>query len=63
MNEIEKTNPKSPEVYKVWKARIQLKMGDKKGALATAQEGLKSATESKNEEYIRLNAGVVAQAK
>ena len=62
MNEVEKASPKSASA-KVWKARIQLKMGDKKGALATAQEGVKLAQEAKDGEYERLNAAVVAQAK
>jgi hypothetical protein len=62
ITQVEKTDPKSP-AYKVWKARIQLKMGDKKAALATAEEGVRLAKESKNDEYERLNAEVVAKAK
>ncbi|HTD42419.1 MAG TPA: DUF2911 domain-containing protein [Mucilaginibacter sp.] len=58
----EKNDPKSP-FYKVWKARIQLKMGDKAGALATAQEGVKLAKEQKDDEYERLNKAVADQAK
>ncbi|RZK66356.1 MAG: DUF2911 domain-containing protein, partial [Pedobacter sp.] len=34
--------------YKLWKGRIQLKMGDKKGAALTAAEGVKVAEEGKN---------------
>ena len=62
ISEVEKTNAKSPAV-KVWKARIQLKAGDKKSALATAEEGVRLAKEAKDGEYERLNAIVVAQAK
>ncbi|QJD94903.1 DUF2911 domain-containing protein [Mucilaginibacter robiniae] len=62
ITEAEKTNPKSP-VYKVWKARIQLKMGNKAAAITTAQEGAQLAKEAKNEEYARLNEAVIAQAK
>jgi hypothetical protein len=62
ISEVEKTQPKSPAV-KVWKARIQLKAGDKKGALATAEEGARLAHEAKDGEYERLNATVAAQAK
>lgn len=58
----EKMEPTAP-FYKVWKARIQLKMGDKAGALATAQEGVKLAKEQKDDEYQRLNQAVVDQAK
>ncbi|EHQ26932.1 DUF2911 domain-containing protein [Mucilaginibacter paludis] len=62
INEVEKASPKSP-MPKLWKARILLKMGNKKEALATAQEGVSLAKESKNDEYERLNAAVASQAK
>lgn len=62
MNEAEKTDPKAV-YYKYWKARIQLKKGDKAGAIATAQEGVRLAKEEKNEEYVRLNESVIKQAK
>jgi hypothetical protein len=58
----EKASPKS-SFYKVWKARIQLKMGDKAGALKTAQEGVELAKADKDAEYERLNQAVVDQAK
>jgi hypothetical protein len=58
----EKAEPKSP-FYKVWEARILLKMGNKKEALATAKEGVKYAQEQNDKEYERLNQGVVDQAK
>jgi len=58
----EKSEPKSP-FYKVWEARIQLKMGDKAGALATAQEGVKYAQEQKDTEYEGLNKAVADLAK
>jgi len=62
ISEAEKKDLKSP-VYKVWKARIQLKMGDKKAALATAEEGVRLAKDGKDDEYERLNAAVAVQAK
>jgi len=62
MDEAEKASPKAPHV-RLWKGRIQLKMGDKAGAQATAQAGLDLAKEQKNEEYIRLNAQLLAEAK
>jgi hypothetical protein len=62
VTEAEKTDPKAP-YYKYWKARIQLKKGDKGAAIATAQEGVRVAKEAKNDEYVRLNEAVIAQAK
>ncbi len=44
-------------------ARIQLKMGDKTGAIATANEGLKLAGAEPSAEYIRLNKEVLEAAK
>jgi hypothetical protein len=49
--------------YKLWKARILLKMGRKAEALATAQEGVKLAEVENNKEYVYLNQVVVEQAK
>jgi hypothetical protein len=60
--EAEKLEPNGPW-YKLWKARIQLKMGDKAAAIATAQQGIKLAKASDDDEYVRLNEAVVAQAK
>lgn len=62
MNAADVDNTKAPWV-KLWKARVQLKMGDKKSAAKTAEEGLKIATEIKNPEYIRLNGALLAEAK
>lgn len=62
MNAAEAADQKAPWI-KLWKARIQMKTGDKKGAAATAGEGVKLATEMKNDEYIRLNSAVLAEAK
>ncbi|WP_374948588.1 DUF2911 domain-containing protein [Mucilaginibacter sp.] len=60
--EAEKLEPKGPW-YKLWKARIQLKMGKKAEAIATAQEGVRLAKESNDDEYVRLNEAVIRQAK
>jgi hypothetical protein len=62
INEFEKAQPQADNA-KYWKARIQLKMGDKQAAIATANEGLKLATEGADVEYIRLNKEVLAEAK
>lgn len=62
-NEMEKIPGLPLYVPKVWKARILLKEGDKAAAIATAQEGVKLAQADKNDEYVRLNSEVIAQAK
>jgi len=61
--ELEKDKNFPPFVPKLWKARILLKKGDKAAAIATAQEGVKLATDMKTDEYVRLNNEVIAQAK
>ncbi|MVN90941.1 DUF2911 domain-containing protein [Mucilaginibacter aquatilis] len=62
MNEAEKSAPKAYYI-RYWKARVQLKKGDKAGAIATAKQGVALAKEAKNDEYIRLNESIIAQAK
>ncbi|TKC03958.1 DUF2911 domain-containing protein [Pedobacter frigoris] len=62
MNKADEGNTTAPWV-KLWKGRVQLKMGDKKAAAATAEQGLKIATEINNAEYIRLNTALIAEAK
>jgi len=62
MNEADKQMTDAPWA-KLWKAKIQLKMGDKAGAAKTAKEGLEIATRIKNEEYIRLNAQLIEDTK
>jgi hypothetical protein len=61
-NELEKDKNFPPFVPKLWKARVLLKKGDKAAAIATAQDGVKIATDMKSEEYVRLNNEVIAQA-
>ncbi len=62
INEADKNSPGAYNI-KYWKARIQLKMGDKAGAIGSANEGLKLAMAEPNAEYIRLNKEVLAAAK
>jgi len=62
MNEADKAPNPAPYI-KYWKARIQLKAGDKAGAATTAQQGIEIATQQNNQEYIRLNGQVLAEAK
>lgn len=61
-NAAEAADGKAPWV-RLWKGRIQLKKGDKAGAAASAAAGLKLATESNNQEYVRLNTALLAEAK
>lgn len=61
--ELEKEKNFPPFVPKLWKARVLLKKGDKAAAIATAQEGVKMASDMKTDEYVRLNNEVIAQAK
>ncbi|WP_316833298.1 DUF2911 domain-containing protein [Pedobacter nutrimenti] len=62
MNAAEAADQKGPWI-RLWKGRVQLKMGDKKGAAASAEAGLKLAKEANNEEYVRLNSALLAEAK
>ncbi|WP_316747301.1 DUF2911 domain-containing protein [Pedobacter gandavensis] len=62
VNAAEAADPKAPWV-RLWKGRIQLKMGDKAGAIASAEAGIKLATEAKVDEYVRLNSALLAEAK
>jgi hypothetical protein len=61
--ELEKNPKMSSYVSKLWKARILLRKGDKAGAIAAAQAGVKAAEADKTDEYVRLNNEVIAQAK
>ncbi|WP_448702666.1 DUF2911 domain-containing protein [Mucilaginibacter sp. AW1-3] len=61
INEADKASKDAYNI-KYWKARIQLKKGDKAGAIATANDGLKLAEKEANPEYIRLNKEVLAEA-
>ncbi len=54
VTEADKAGGKAPWI-KLWKARIQLKAGDKKGAKVSATEGLAIAKEINNPEYVKLN--------
>ncbi len=62
INSAEIADQKSANV-KLWKGRVQLKMGDKAGAKSSAEAGLALAKEAKNEDAIRLIAALLADAK
>ncbi len=59
--EAEKDDPKAPW-FRLWEARVHLKMGDKTAAIAAAKEGISLAKESNDDEYVRLNQAVIDQA-
>ena len=61
VDEAEKENPEAPYI-RYWKAKIQLKAGDKKGAIATAQKGVEIAQKGNNAEYVKLNNQVIKEA-
>jgi len=62
MREREKAQPKAYNV-KYWIGKIQLKLGDKAGAIESANAGLKLALAEPNPEYIRMNKEVLAEAQ
>jgi hypothetical protein len=62
VNKAEAEAPKATFI-KYWKGLIQIKAGDKAGAVLTAQKGIEIAKEENNDEYIRLNGQVLEQAK
>ena len=61
VNEADKVPNPAPYI-KYWKALIQLKAGDKQGAVETAKQGVEIATQQNNPEYIKLNSQVIEQA-
>lgn len=62
INAAEAADDKAPWI-KLWKGRIQLKMGNKAGAAKTAAAGLQAATEMKNQEYVRLHTELLSESK
>jgi len=45
------------------KAKIHMKMNDKPGAIAAAEKSLALATEDKNDDFVKLNEKLIAEAK
>lgn len=62
VNEAEKANDTAPYI-KYWKSLIQLKGGDKAGAIETATRGMNLARQANNAEYVKLHSEVIEQAK
>ncbi|MDB5135161.1 MAG: hypothetical protein JWP37_1764 [Mucilaginibacter sp.] len=61
MQEVDKTQAPSFNA-KYWLARLQLKTGDEKSAIVSANEGLKLALAQNSQEYVRLNKEVLHDA-
>ncbi|MEJ7779316.1 MAG: DUF2911 domain-containing protein [Daejeonella sp.] len=61
INTAEAADQKAPWI-KYWKARIQLKAGDKAGSAASARAGIEAAKAMNVPEYVRLNGAVLLQA-
>lgn len=55
----------NPKAFWMWmlKAKIQLKAGDKKAAIETAQKVVTVATEAKNDDYVKMAEKLIADAK
>ena len=45
------------------KAKIQLKLKDYKGAIATAEQSIALAREAKNDDYVAMNQKLIAEAQ
>lgn len=58
-----KENPKPPFYMVYYKARIQSEAGDKKGALATAQQSLELSKEAKNDTYVLMSEKLIKASK
>ncbi|MCD8740637.1 DUF2911 domain-containing protein [Mucilaginibacter roseus] len=59
--EAQKAEPKAPW-FKLWEARILLKQGKKDAAIKAAKQGIAYAESANDDEYVRLNQGVLDQA-
>ncbi len=55
-------NPKAFWVQHL-KAKIQLKKGDRKDAIATAEKSMELARDAQNDDYVKLNQKLIAKAR
>lgn len=62
---VEKAAEQNPKAFwvRLLKAKIELKMGDKKAAIATANEVITLAKEAKNDDYVKMAKELIAKAK
>jgi hypothetical protein len=62
VNKAVEQNPKAFWVMML-KARIELKLNDKKAAIASAEKTVAMATEAKNDDYVKMGNQLIADAK
>lgn len=62
VNQAVEQNPKAFWITML-KARIELKLNDKKAAIATAEKTVALATEAKNDDYVKMANDLIAEAK
>jgi tetratricopeptide (TPR) repeat protein len=62
VNKAIESNPKAYYMVHL-KAKIYMKMNDKANAIATAEKSMAIAKEEKNDDYVRLNEKLIAEAK
>jgi hypothetical protein len=62
VNKAAENNPKAYWIQHM-KAKIQLKMKDTAGAIASAEKSMAMAKEDKNDDYVKLNEKLIADAK
>ena len=63
VNEAIKESATPPFFMVYYKAKIQKEMGDKKGAMATATQGIQLAKEAGNSDYVLLNEKLIKELK
>jgi hypothetical protein len=62
VNKAVELNPKAFNAFNL-KAKIQLKMKDYKGAIASAEQSNTLAKDAKNDEYVKMNDKIIEEAK
>jgi tetratricopeptide (TPR) repeat protein len=62
---VNKAAEQNPTAYWIMhlKAKIQVKLKDNKGAIESAEKSLAMAKEAKNEDYVKMNEKLIAEAK
>lgn len=62
---VDKAAEQNPKAYwvRMLKARIEMKMGDRKAAMATAKEVIALAQEGKNDDYVKMAEKFIAENK
>ncbi len=65
LNWVNKAVDQNPKAFWVvhLKAKILAKQGDKKGAIAAAEQSTALAREAKNDDYVRMNEKLIAEAR